>query len=420
MGSMHDTELIATIAIGLSVAFLFALVAQQLRLPLIVGYLLAGVAIGPFTPGFVANAELAPQLAEIGVILLMFGVGIHFSLKDLLRVRRIALPGAIAQVGVATLLGIGLTWTWGWNLGSGIVLGLGLSVASTVVLLRALTLRGEVETAEGHVAVGWLIVEDIITVFALVLLPALASSLGGSNPNDSGDTNLALELGWTSAKVAGFMTIMLIGGIRVVPWILLYVDRTHSRELFILATLAIALGIAFISSELFGVSFALGAFLAGLVVNESQLSHRAAEEALPLREAFAVLFFVSVGMLIEPSFIIERAGMLAGVLAIVMVGKAVAALLIVRALGGSAAIGLTVAAGLSQVGEFSFILAEMGRQLDLLSDEGQKLILSAALISITLNPILFAVINPARRWLEQRAAARTPGEAETGTPVPAD
>jgi CPA2 family monovalent cation:H+ antiporter-2 len=405
---MHHTDLIATIAAGLSVAFVFGLIAQRLRLPLIVGYLLAGVAIGPFTPGFVADPELAPQLAEIGVILLMFGVGIHFSLKDLMRVRKIALPGAVVQVGVATLLGIGLTWTWGWSLGSGIVLGLALSVASTVVLLRALTQRGELESREGTVAVGWLVVEDLITVFALVLLPAFAASLGGFNPAMDGDGNLALDLTWTITKVAAFVALMLIAGTRIVPQVLLYVDRTHSRELFILATLALALGIAYMAAELFAVSFALGAFLAGLVVNESELSHRAAEEALPLREAFSVLFFVSVGMLIEPSFLIKNIPMLAGVLAIVFIGKAIAAMLIVRILGGSTAIGLTVAAGLSQVGEFSFILAEMGRSLDLLPEEGQKLILAAALISITVNPVLFWAIGPIKRRLEGREGEAAP------------
>jgi CPA2 family monovalent cation:H+ antiporter-2 len=410
-GPLPHTELLATIAGALSAAFVFGLVAQRLHLPLIVGYLLAGVAIGPFTPGFVANAELAPQLAEVGIILLMFGVGIHFSLKDLFLVRRIALPGAIFQVATATVLGIALTWAWGWDLGSGIVLGLAVSVASTVVLLRALTLRGELQTKEGTVAVGWLVVEDLIMVLALVLIPALATTLGGTNPNRDPNANVAFELAWTVVKVAGFVALMLIAGTRIIPAILLYVDRTRSRELFILATLAFALGVAFVASELFGVSFALGAFLAGLVVNESELSHRAAEEALPLREAFSVLFFVSVGMLIEPRFLLEEAHMLAGVLSIVMVGKAVAAVVIVRMLGGSAAIALTVAAGLSQVGEFSFILAEMGRTLDLLPEHGHKLILAAALVSITLNPLLFGAIGPLRRWLGDHDEAAQPDPA---------
>lgn len=409
---MHDTELIATIAGGLSVAFVFGLIAARFKLPLIVGYLLAGVAIGPFTPGFVADESLAPQLAEVGVILLMFGVGIHFSLRDLIKVKAIAVPGAIVQVAVATGLGILLTSWWGWSLGSGIVLGLALSVASTVVLLRAMTARDQLETVEGTVAVGWLLVEDLIMVFALVLLPAFAGALGGV-AQGGGDSNLAFELLVTFGKVGVFVALMLVVAVRVVPRVLFYVQANAPRELFTLATLALAIGIAFISSELFGVSFALGAFLAGMVVNESEFSHRAAEDALPLREAFSVLFFVSVGMLIDPGFLISEVDKLAGVLAIVLLGKALTALVIVRALGGRIGVGLTVAAGLSQVGEFSFILAELGRELDLLSVEGQKLVLSAALISITLNPLLFVGIDWVKRMLEERTSG--PGSPE---PVP--
>ena len=406
---MHHTELISTIAGGLSVAFIFGLIAVRLRLPLIVGYLLAGVAIGPFTPGFVANTDLAPQLAEVGVILLMFGVGIHFSLKDLLKVKRIAVPGAVVQVTVATALGIGVTMAWGWSFGEGLMVGLALSVASTVVLLRAMTARNQLETVEGTVAVGWLLVEDLIMVIALVMLPALAGALGGVA---QGNSNIGMDLVVTFAKVSIFVAIMLIAGVRLVPLLLLYVSRNAPRELFTLATLALAIGIAFLSSELFGVSFALGAFLAGMVVNNSEFSHRAAEDALPLREAFSVLFFVSVGMLIDPAFLIAEVDKLAGVLAIVMIGKAVAALLIVRALGGRLGVGLTVAAGLSQVGEFSFILAEMGRDLGLVSVEGQKLVLSAALVSITLNPLLFVGIDWVRRQVEERSSGpRSPEPA---------
>jgi CPA2 family monovalent cation:H+ antiporter-2 len=390
----HDTALIATIAVGLLAAFVGGLIANRLRLPLIVGYLLAGVAVGPFTPRFVADASLAPQLAEIGVILLMFGVGIHFSITDLLAVRRLALPGTIVQVAVATLLGMGLSSLWGWSLGEGIVFGLALSVASTVVLLRALNSRHAIDSAEGRVAVGWLVVEDLIMVLALVLIPAVAGPLGGTSADNGAVGSLAVTLIVTLGKVALFIALMLVAGIRFIPWLMLRVSRTGSRELFILTVLAAALGIAFVAAELFGASFALGAFLAGVVVNVSELSHRAAEEALPLREAFSVLFFVSIGMLIDPRFLIEHLAELIAVVAIITVGKSLAALLIVRVLGGTVLTGLTVAAGLSQIGEFSFILAELGRSLTLLSDDGVNLILAGALISITLNPALFALIKP--------------------------
>lgn len=389
----HNTDLIATIAVGLVAAFAGGLIANRLRLPLIVGYLLAGVAVGPFTPGFVADGALAQQLAEIGVILLMFGVGIHFSINDLVAVRRLALPGAIVQVLVATLLGLGLTSLWGWSLGEGIVFGLALSVASTVVLLRALTSRNSLESPAGRVAVGWLVVEDLITVLALVLIPALAVPMGG-NGVDTGGGSLAATLVVTLSKVALFVAVMLVVGIRFIPWLMLRVSRTGSRELFILTVLASALGIAYVAAELFDASFALGAFLAGVIVNESELSSRAAEEALPLREAFSVLFFVSVGMLIDPGFLLAHLGELLAVIAIIMIGKSLAALLIVRFLGGSLLTGLTVAAGLSQIGEFSFILAEVGRSLSLMTEEGVNLILAASLITITLNPALFGLITP--------------------------
>lgn len=396
----HQTELIATIAVGLSAAFVGGLVAQRLRLPLIVGYLLAGMAVGPFTPGFVADSGIATQLAELGVILLMFGVGIHFSINDLLAVRRFALPGAIGQVIIATALGTGLAMLWGWSLGEGIVFGMALSVASTVVLLRALEQRKDLTSPGGRVAVGWLVVEDLVTVVALVLLPILAGPLGGISQSD-GD-NVAWTLTITLGKVAIFVVLMLVLGVRLIPWLLRKVQATGSRELFILATLTAAFGIAYGATELFGVSFALGAFLAGVVVNESEFSHRAAEEALPLRDAFAVLFFVSVGMLIDPRFLLDEVDKLVLVLAVVMIGKGLAAVLLVRLLGGPRRTGLLVAAGLSQIGEFSFILAELGRSLNLLPEEGLNLILAAALLSITLNPLLFKLIDPLINRIEAR------------------
>ncbi|MEA2585029.1 MAG: monovalent cation:H+ antiporter-2, family [Thermomicrobiales bacterium] len=404
----HDTTLIATLAVGLTAALIGGIVAARLRLPPLVGYLLAGVAVGPFTPGFVADAHLAPQLAEVGVILLMFGVGIHFSPVDLLSVRRLALPGAIGQVAAATILGIGLSHLWGWTVGEGLVFGLALSVASTVVLLRALEARGAVQAPDGRVAVGWLIVEDLVMVLALVLLPALAEPLGGTAV-DGSDRSLGVTLALTLGKVVIFGVLMLVAGVRIIPWLLGWIERTGSRELFVLATLAAALGIAYGASELFGVSFALGAFLAGVVVNESEFSHRAAEEALPLREAFAVLFFVSVGMLIDPSFLVDNLGRVLAVAAVIVVGKAIAAIVIVRALGGPSRTGLTVAAGLAQVGEFSFILAELGIGLNLLPPEGRDLILAGALVSITVNPLAWRLADS----LAASMRARRPAIART-------
>jgi CPA2 family monovalent cation:H+ antiporter-2 len=389
---MHDSTLISTLAVGLSAALIGGIIAAKLRLPPLVGYLLAGLAVGPNTPGFVADSHIAPQLAEVGVILLMFGVGIHFAPRDLLAVRRIALPGAIGQVAVATLLGIGLAQWWNWTLGEGIVFGLALSVASTVVLLRALESRSAVDSEDGRVAVGWLVVEDLVTVLALVMLPALATVLGGT-PLSESSRSLPMELAVTLAKVTLFAVLMLVAGVRIIPAVLAWVERTGSRELFVLSTLAIALGIAYAAYEFFGVSLALGAFLAGVVVNESELSHRAAEEALPLREAFAVLFFVSVGMLIDPGFLVDHFDRVALVALVIIVGKAVAALGIVRALGGNLSTGLMVAAGLAQIGEFSFILADLGIGLDLLPQEGRDLILAGALVSIALNPLVWRLID---------------------------
>ena len=363
-------------------------------MPPIVGYLLAGVAVGPFTPGFVADTHLAPQLAEIGVILLMFGVGIHFSPGDLLAVRGIALPGAIGQMAVATALGVGIAQFWGWTLGEGLVFGLALSVASTVVLLRALEERNAVRTPAGRVGVGWLLVEDLATVVALVLLPALAGTLGGASPAGSQDVLGALAV--TLGKVALFGALMVVVGWRVIPWLLQRVSRNGSRELFLLATLAAAFGIAYGGARFFGVSFALGAFVAGLVVGQSEVGHRAGEHVVPLADAFTVLFFVSIGMLIEPSFLLAEPGRILVVSAIIIVGKSVAAFVIVLLLRGGLDTALLVSVALAQIGEFSFILATLGRALDLLPADGYNLILAGALVSITLNPLLFRACDVLR------------------------
>jgi CPA2 family monovalent cation:H+ antiporter-2 len=391
----HESKLIALIAVGFVLALAFGFLAARVRLPPLVGYLVAGIAIGPFTPGFVADADLASELAEIGVILLMFGVGLHFSISTLMRVRAIALPGAVAQIAVATAIGAGLARWWGWSLSAGLVFGLALSVASTVVLLRALEQRNELDTENGHIAVGWLIVEDLATVLALVFLPALAT-------DGSADTrSLLTGLGMTTLKVAIFVAVMLVGGRRIVPWILQHVARAGSRELFTLAVLAIALGIAYGSAHLFDVSFALGAFFAGVVLAETELSHQAAENSLPLQDAFAVLFFVSVGMLFDPSVVVERPLELLGVLFVIVVGKSLAAFAIVLAFGYPVRTALTISASLAQIGEFSFILGALGVGLGLLPPEGRDLILAGALLSITFNPFAFGMIAPMTRWLDR-------------------
>jgi len=394
----HDTTLISTIAAGLGFAFAFGFVAQRLGMPPLVGYLVAGIAVGPFSPGFTADASLAGQLAEIGVILLMFGVGLHFSLGDLLAVRRIAVPGAIGQITVATALGAVLVHGWGWSWGQGLVFGLALSVASTVVLLRALEQQGILDTADGRIAVGWLIVEDLVTVLALVLLPALAVPLGGTAGESSGG-GLASTLAITLGKVLAFLAIMLLVGRRAVPWLLERVARSGSRELFTLAVLAIALGVAVGAAALFDVSFALGAFFAGVVINESDLSHQAASEALPLQDAFAVLFFVSVGMLFDPHILLRQPLQVAAALAIVLFGKSLAAFVIVLMFRYPLRTALTVSGSLAQIGEFSFILASLGLSLGLLAEESQSLIVAVALLSITLNPLMFAAVRPVDRWL---------------------
>jgi CPA2 family monovalent cation:H+ antiporter-2 len=401
----HDTPLIATIVAGLGIAFILGAIANRFKLPPLAGYLIAGVLVGPHTPGFVADQNLAPELAEIGVILLMFGVGLHFSMKDLLSVKAIAVPGALVQILAATLMGAGLTWVMGWSIGPGLVFGLALSVASTVVLLRALQERRLVATEQGRIAVGWLIVEDLAMVLALVILPAIASVIGGESTiaPDPLAARFGLGiwgvLGLTLVKVAAFVALMLIIGRRVIPWILHYIAHTGSRELFRLAVLSIALGVAFGAAKLFGVSLALGAFFAGMILSESQLSHRAAEESLPLRDAFAVLFFVSVGMLFDPASIIREPLPVLGVVFIIVVGKSAAAFFIVRLFGHSRETALIIAASLAQIGEFSFILAELGGKLNLLPDQAHDLILAGAILSILLNPLFFAAID----WLKPKA-----------------
>jgi CPA2 family monovalent cation:H+ antiporter-2 len=411
----HETALIATIATGLGLAFVFGLLATRLRLPPILGYLLAGVAAGPFTPGFVADAGLASQLAELGVILLMFGVGLHFSVADLLAVRRIAIPGAIAQITVATGLGALVSHLWGWSWGTGLVFGLALSVASTVVLLRALEDRGILDSADGRIAVGWLIVEDIVTVLALVLLPALAGPLGGTPPTGAAaQANIGVTLLVTLAKVAGFIAFMLVVGRRVVPWLLGRVVRTGSRELFTLAVLAVALGLAVGAATLFGVSFALGAFFAGVIVSESDFSHEAATNALPLQDAFAVLFFVSVGMLFDPLILLRQPLQVLAVVLIVLVGKSVASLAIVLGFRYPLHTALTISASLAQIGEFSFILAALGVSLGLLPAAAQSLVVAGALLTITLNPFVFRAVAPLGRWLRERAGLAAALERPAG------
>ncbi|NIY48465.1 YbaL family putative K(+) efflux transporter [Cedecea colo] len=386
----HATPLITTIVGGLVLAFLFGMLANKLRISPLVGYLLAGVLAGPFTPGFVADTKLAPELAELGVILLMFGVGLHFSLKDLMAVKTIAIPGAIAQIAVATLLGMALSTMMGWPVMTGIVFGLCLSTASTVVLLRALEERQLIDSQRGQIAIGWLIVEDLMMVLTLVLLPAVAGMLEKGNV---GLASLSLDMAFTIGKVAAFIAIMLVVGRRLVPWILARSAATGSRELFTLSVLALALGIAFGAVELFDVSFALGAFFAGMVLNESELSHRAAHDTLPLRDAFAVLFFVSVGMLFDPMILIQEPLAVLGTLAIIVFGKSVAAFGLVRLFGHSQRTALTIATSLAQIGEFAFILASLGMMLNLLPQNGQNLVLAGAILSIMLNPILFAVLE---------------------------
>ncbi|NNH00597.1 cation:proton antiporter [Acinetobacter sp. ANC 5414] len=400
----HDVDLIILLAVGFGLALIFGYIAARIRLPPLIGYLVAGIIISPNTPGIVGDIHLANQLAELGVMFLMFGVGMHFSLNDLMQVRRIALPGAVLQIAVATLLGIGVSMIWGWSFGSALVFGLSLSCASTVVLLKALGDRGLLNSVNGKIAVGWLLVEDLVMVLVLVLLPATAVLLGGtpvagSNP----DANIWMTLAITLLKVAGFIAFMLIIGKRLVPFIMQIVARLGSRELFTLTVVAAAVSIAFGAYKVFGVSMALGAFFAGMVVKESDFSHRAEEETLPLREIFSILFFVSVGMLFDPRILIEQPFHVLAVVGIIMIGKTIAAMALVLFFRYPINTALTVGASLAQIGEFSFILATLGLSLNLLSIEGQNLILAGALISITLNSFVFSAIEPVQNWIRERS-----------------
>ncbi|MBT2116040.1 Kef family K(+) transporter [Dyella sp. LX-66] len=406
---MHDAPLIGTIVGGIVLAFFFAAIAHRLRLPPLAGYLLAGVVCGPFTPGFVADGHLAHQLAEIGVVLLMFGVGLHFSLKDLLSVKSIAIPGALGQMAVATVLGMLLGWALGWPMVQSFVFGLALSVASTVVLLRAMEERRLMETERGRIAVGWLIVEDLAMVLALVLLPAIGASLNAGQSMSFGE--IAMTVGITIGKVVAFVAVMLIVGKRLIPWLLQVIAQTGSRELFRLAVLAIALGVAFGAAGLFGVSFELGAFFAGMMMGESKLAHDAAEETLPLRDAFAVLFFVSIGMLFNYQVLLSEPLVVLAALAIIVIGKSVAALGIVLAFRKPMTTALTIATSLAQIGEFSFILIGVGVAQNLVTKEAQDVLLAAAILSILINPLLFKLLDRAKARMDARAAA---AEAEQG------
>ena len=423
----HETPLITTLVMGFGLAFLFGLLAQRLKLPLIAGYLLAGVVIGPFTPGYVADMALATELAELGVILLMFGVGLHFSPRDLMAVKAIAVPGALGQIAVATSFGTAMGWMMGWSLGAGLIFGLALSVASTVVLLRALQERDLIQSDKGRVAVGWLIVEDLVMVLALVLIPPLAGLLGGIALPVGEDAEIVAEVGSgigigpiaatvliTLVKAAAFVALMLVVGRRVIPWVLHFVSHTRSRELFRLAVLAIALGVAYGATHFFGVSFALGAFFAGMVMSSSTLSSQAMRETLPLRDAFAVLFFVSVGMLFNPAIILTAPLALLGTVLIIVGIKSVVAYYIVRSFGHDHDKGLTIAASLAQIGEFSFILITMGVKLAIVPTEARDLVVAGAMISILANPLLFHL-------LDRRAARKSeavPPQADPATPEP--
>jgi len=471
---MHDLPILNTIAAGFAAAWVLGLLTQRLGLSPIVGYLLAGVVIGPHTPGFVGDPDAAQQLSEVGVILLMFGVGLHFHLKDLLAVKSIAIPGAVGQSLVATLFSVGIFYAFGWPLRAGLVLGMAMSVASTVVLLRVLMDRDMLNSVHGHVAVGWLIVEDIFTVLALVAVPVLADLLPGTDfaagglahaatpdvidaaateiaraasegaaqvgghghadAHGNGDSQGLAALGWALAKLAALVAIVFLAGSRVVPWILIRVARLRSRELFTLTVLVMSIAIAVGAAHIFGASVALGAFLAGMVVAQSPVSHQAAADALPMRDAFAVLFFVAVGMLFDPNILFRQPLMAAAALGIVLLAKPAAALVIVAVLGYSARTALTVAIGLAQIGEFSFILSQVARDHGLMPEAGHHLLVATAMISITLNPMLFRNIDHVERWVrrrpllwkalnaraDRRAAALNAGAAATIAEVPAE
>lgn len=400
----HNIPLITTIAAAFGLALIFGLIAERIKLPALVGYLFAGILIGPATPGFVANVGIASQLSEIGVMLLMFGVGLHFSINDLLAVKRIALPGAIVQMAIATILGFLVANFWGWSFGESLIFGLALSCASTVVLLKALESRGVLDSMNGKIAVGWLVVEDLVTVLVLVLMPPLAGMLGGVATTSATDMPLWQTIGFTLIQVAVFIVLMFTLGKRLLPWLLWHVSKTGSRELFTLSVIAAAISIAYGASALFNVSFALGAFFAGMVMRESEFSHRAAEDSLPLRDAFAVLFFVAVGMLFEPAILTEQPQRVLAVVSIIILGKSFAAIALVLLLRYPLNTALTVAASLAQIGEFSFILAGLGVTLGIMSAQSMSLILAGALISIALNPLVFSLITPLSKWIVKRSA----------------
>ncbi len=415
----HGSVLIATIVIGLVLAFVLGAIANRLRVSPIVGYLLAGVAVGPYTPGFVADQDFAGDLAEIGVILLMFGVGLHFSLKELLSVRNLAVPGALLQIVGAAGMGMGLGWALGWTPGAGLVLGLALSVASTIVLTRALQERRLLETRWGHISVGWLIVEDLVMVLVLVLLPPLAGVLKGAAATGPSGSELGLAILVTVGKIAAFIALMLVVGRRAIPWLLHHIAHTGSRELFRLAVLAVALGVAYVAALLFGASIALGAFIAGMVMSESNLSQQAAEELLPLRDAFAVLFFVSVGMLFDPAIVIEHPAPLAAALAIVLVGRPAIAYGIVKTFRHTEATALNIGTSRAQIGEFSFILAGLGVAYGILPPFGRDIVLAVAMVTILVNPLSFPAAERIRAWRERRAGAAGPS-APAPPPAPED
>ncbi len=412
----HNLTLITTIASGFGLALIFGFIAERCRLPALVGYLFAGILIGPATPGYVADISIASQLSELGVMLLMFGVGLHFSINDLMSVKRIALPGAIVQMAIATVLGMALANWWGWTFGEGLIFGLALSCASTVVLLKALEARGILDSMNGKIAIGWLVVEDLVTVLVLVLMPPLAAILGGVSLENTATlaTPLWQTVSFTLLQVTGFIVLMLVVGKRLLPWILWHVAKTGSRELFTLAVVSAAIGIACGAAVLFSVSFALGAFFAGMVMRESEFSHRAAEESLPLRDAFAVLFFVSVGMLFEPAILVEKPLSVFVVVAVIVLGKSIAAMMITLALRYPLNTALTVAASLAQIGEFSFILAGLGVSLGILPAEGMSLILAGALISMAINPMIFSLIKPLQTWLLRVSELARHYEKNTG------
>jgi CPA2 family monovalent cation:H+ antiporter-2 len=410
---MQSLDLILTLAGSLGAALVFGFATHRAGLSPIVGYLIAGLLVGPHTPGFVADRHMAEQLAEVGIILLMFGVGLQFHIEELVAVWRVAVPGAVAQSLVATGLGMAVAAAFGWPWTAGLVFGIGLAVASTVVLIRVLTDNRDLHTRAGHIAVGWLVVEDLLTVLVLVMMPAIFD-------HGSGESSVAVSLALATAKVAVLTVLILIGGRRVVPWLLTRIAATRSRELFTLTILALALGISVASAQLFGVSMALGAFLAGLVVGRSEFSVRAASEALPMRDAFAVLFFVSVGMLLEPAFVVNAPLLVLATLAVVLIGKPIVAFALVLLWGYPVGVGLRIAVALAQIGEFSFIVAGVGADLELMTDDVRNTLIATAIVSIAINPLLYRAVAPLERWVQQRRFARaTPAAADApGAVVP--